>query len=380
MTGSTVSDGATSVGPPTSPAAPQPRSAVPPSRLSEPSKWLPVAFVCGIIFTLYFCYVFCHLFRLLQFDVAPAMRDHETELRGWWQGLVFHFITLLLVLCYIRSVHVHPGSIPDRPEWIYDGAKEIVPDNVNNLEKKRTGDRRHCKWCHKYKPDRCHHCRVCRMCILKMDHHCPWIYNCVGFYNHKYFFLLLLYTTIDCHWITWTMVESVQASVEEETPFWVMFFCLFGTTLASFLGLLVTAFFMFHIWLMTRAMTTIDFCEKSLKRSSYETMYDLGPWGNLKAVLGPHFLLFFLPISTPEGDGLSFTGENTRLNADTQHKNGRSRKKGHNSAQRGQGDPEGGMNEQSVGRYSATDNTGHHRSGEDFLTSPDSLSVDIHQH
>merc|ERR1719313_2592901 len=103
----------------------------------------------------------------------------------------------------------------------------------------------------------------------------------------------------------WTMVESVQASVEEETPFWEMFACLFATTLASFLGLLVTAFFGFHIWLMTKAMTTIDFCEKSLKRTGYnESIYDLGLYGNIKAVLGPTPLLWLLPFSPPAGDGL----------------------------------------------------------------------------
>merc|ERR1719265_1383846 len=171
-----------------SPATPTPRSAKPASRLTEPAKWLPVAFVFGIILTLYFCYVFCHLFRLLQWGTSPALRDHDAEIRGWWQGIVFHCITLLLLLCYFRSVNVHPGSIPDDPEWIYDGRdKEALADPSNvSMEKKRTGDRRHCKWCHKYKPDRYRPCRVCRMCILKMDHHCPWIYNCVGFYNHKY--------------------------------------------------------------------------------------------------------------------------------------------------------------------------------------------------
>lgn len=170
------------------------------------------------------------------------------------------------------------------------------------------------------------------------------------------------------------MVESVQASVEEETPFWEMFACLFATTLASFLGLLVTAFFAFHIWLMTRAMTTIDFCEKSLKRSSYETMYDLGLWGNIKAVLGPNCFFFLLPISTPTGDGLSYTSETTRLSIDATY--GKSRKKGHNSVQRGRPDLDGGS-DQSFGRYSATEN----RDDQGFGSPPlDSTRVEVHEH
>merc|ERR1740138_503389 len=65
---------------------------------------------------------------------------------------------------------------------------------------------------------------------------------------------------------------------------------------------------------MMKAMTTIEFCEKSMKKSSYDTsVYDRGPYGNVKAVLGENPLFWLIPLCPPEGDGLSFTTEETPL-------------------------------------------------------------------
>lgn len=33
-------------------------------------------------------------------------------------------------------------------------------------------------------------------CVYHMDHYCPWMMNCVGYYNYRYFVLFLIYLTL----------------------------------------------------------------------------------------------------------------------------------------------------------------------------------------
>merc|ERR1719324_2151609 len=211
---------------------------------------------------------------MLQLDVDEKLVNDKMRQRAIIECIIFHYVTFMLVICYLRSILTHPGEIPDKEQdayWEYvpqDGRVSAAGADGQHpalQESKRSGERRYCKWCAKYKPDRCHHCRVCRTCILKMDHHCPWIYNCVGFRNHKYFFLLLFYSATACNFIAGSMLWSVMEAVASGTFFMELFLLLFGETLAAFLGVLVTVFLAFHIWLSCNAMTTIEWCEKSKK-------------------------------------------------------------------------------------------------------------------
>ncbi|ETO08537.1 hypothetical protein RFI_28851, partial [Reticulomyxa filosa] len=46
-----------------------------------------------------------------------------------------------------------------------------------------------CYRCKFLRPMRSKHCYDCDRCVIKFDHHCPFMGNCIGGYNHRYFVL-----------------------------------------------------------------------------------------------------------------------------------------------------------------------------------------------
>lgn len=177
---------------------------------------------------------------------------------------------------------------------------------------------RYCLHCESFKPERSHHCRDCRRCILMMDHHCPWVNNCVGAVNRKDFVLFLFYATFSqlmaAGLLTWRVVDIIRtAAPGKPFPIFAMLAAVMDFVFLIPVAIAVGGLLWYQVTCVLENLTTIDeyVLEKrqlEAKRlgKKYAWPYNFGWKKNLSSFFGTTPSQWFLPGTGPVADGLVF--------------------------------------------------------------------------
>jgi hypothetical protein len=155
--------------------------------------------------------------------------------------LIALFFFVLTVGCLLLSCCSDPGIIPRRDVILAEGTAEVlekelgypvlgIPDPQALLAPDGTVRRivppelqklgyKWCTTCKIVRPPRASHCIECDNCVLRFDHHCPFINNCVGQRNYLFFFgftssVCLLGMTV-IPFLLWYLLASLGGNQSE---------------------------------------------------------------------------------------------------------------------------------------------------------------------
>uniref|UniRef100_A0AAY4A9J1 Palmitoyltransferase n=1 Tax=Denticeps clupeoides TaxID=299321 RepID=A0AAY4A9J1_9TELE len=219
-----------------------------------------VARQCGVLpLTLGLILLTSGLFFM--FD-CPFLVTHLTVCIPVIAGLLFFFVVLSLLHTSFTDPGILPRAFPDEAadvERQIDSCgshtyrppprtKEIViNDQVVKLK--------YCFTCKMFRPPRTSHCSLCDNCVERFDHHCPWVGNCVGKRNYRFFYTFIVSLSFLTSFIFGCVITHLTlraqggkglVSALQQSPLVVCFFSIW-----SILGLSG-----FHTYLVASNLTT----------------------------------------------------------------------------------------------------------------------------
>ncbi|CAF3268509.1 unnamed protein product [Rotaria socialis] len=175
----------------------------------------------------------------------------------------------MVICCILRTAFTDPGILPRAtPEEIRYLEKS---DNLQNvsltgrvIEVQMRGGHvmqlKFCQTCKIFRPPRVSHCSLCDACIANFDHHCPWVGNCVGLRNYRYFYLFLFSLSLLCIYIfVFNIINialraqdaSTVADAIRDTPATIVEALVCFISIWSVIGL-----WGYHTYLICRSVTT----------------------------------------------------------------------------------------------------------------------------
>ncbi|KAF7992647.1 hypothetical protein HCN44_004991 [Aphidius gifuensis] len=205
------------------------------------TRYLPATFAWTLLLvtTSLFFYYPCQ-FYMKKYPWVPAI-----------QGIISFFVLANFTLATFMDPGVIPKAPPDEDREDDFRAPLFKNVEINGI----TVRMKWCVTCKFYRPPRCSHCSVCDHCIETFDHHCPWVNNCIGRRNYRFFFFFLV--SLSLHMLSifglclYFLLHNKQKIGEVETT---VAMILMGVVILLFIPILgLTGF---HVVLVSRGRTT----------------------------------------------------------------------------------------------------------------------------
>uniref|UniRef100_G3PZ87 Palmitoyltransferase n=1 Tax=Gasterosteus aculeatus TaxID=69293 RepID=G3PZ87_GASAC len=168
----------------------------------------------------------CSLFFAFE---CPYLAVHLSPAIPFFAVLLFLFVIAMLLRTSFSDPGVLPRALPEEATFIemeIEAANGNVPagqrppPRIRNVQiNNQIVKLKYCYTCKIFRPPRASHCSICDNCVDRFDHHCPWVGNCVGKRNYRYFYMFTLSLSLLTIYIfTFNIVHVVMREYPGPSP------------------------------------------------------------------------------------------------------------------------------------------------------------------